>query len=526
MGRPTHQNHRRSCAYSCSLLSVSGLNSRDAMPHHSIVTVPLAATLAMLYARLVAKLVLPGLIRLLCLAPALLLLLLLPFAIPLYSTRGTAAFFLTWLGEFKLLLLASGHGPLDPHLHPVPFVFTATLPVKLLQQQSPDATEKTKKVALPLPLLLSSSIKVAIMVTLLKLFNGKDQMHPYVAFTLYGIYIYCFLDFLLPCLAALGRALGMGLEPQFDRPYLSASLQDFWGRRWNLMASAVLRPAVYVPVRARLGAPAGVLATFLVSGLMHEVIACYITFRAPTGRLAAFFALHGAAVCAERWWCARRRWTRPPVPRVVATPMVVVLVVGTAVWLFFPPLFGGGMDDLFIAESDALLASLVDAGGRKRQERHGHTTRPERGELAATMDRASRQAEHSSPQIIATWTPRPSNAPDLLGFHGKKRRHLGGRCSCYGRRRPREDDALRVPHLVPSFPGLVCAEEPAVQVAWGRKRILSRAEEPGIHTLCWVVGAKLSRAVVITLLAPPVSHPSADDLRWGCTARHLQPTCT
>uniref|UniRef100_A0A2N9ISK3 Uncharacterized protein n=1 Tax=Fagus sylvatica TaxID=28930 RepID=A0A2N9ISK3_FAGSY len=37
-------------------------------------------------------------------------------------------------------------------------------------------------------------------------------------------------------LGALGLALvGVELEPQFDEPYLATSLQDFWGRRWNLM---------------------------------------------------------------------------------------------------------------------------------------------------------------------------------------------------------------------------------------------------------------------------------------------------
>ncbi|RLM80126.1 hypothetical protein C2845_PM12G14570 [Panicum miliaceum] len=319
------------------------------MPHHSVVTVPLAAAFAMLYARLVTTFVGPGLSRLFFLAPVLTLLLILPFAAPFYSTRGTAAFFLAWLGEFKLLLLASGRGPLDPALHPVPFVFTATLPVKLLRH-SPDAAAVAEKYqgrhhggAPPS-------------------FPRKDQMHPYATFALYGIYIYCFLDFLLPCLAALGRALGMGLEPQFDKPYLSTSLQDFWGRRWNLMASAVLRPAVYIPVRARLGAPAGVLATFLVSGLMHEVIAYYITFQLPTGQLTAFFLLHGASMRAERW--GARRWPNARLPRVVATPLVVLFVLSTALWLFFPPLFGDGMDDRFIAEFNALLASLVDAGGR------------------------------------------------------------------------------------------------------------------------------------------------------------------
>lgn len=154
--------------------------------------------------------------------------------------------------------------------------------------------------------IMSLAIKLAVMaVAIFYLLHKKNEIHGYTAFTIYVVLTYCFLDFLMPCVAAVGAALGMELEPQFDRPYLSASLLDFSGRRWNLMASAMLRPAVYDRVRARLGAPGGVLSTFLVSGLMHEVIAYYISFRAPTGQVTAFFALHGVCMCAERW-CARR----------------------------------------------------------------------------------------------------------------------------------------------------------------------------------------------------------------------------
>ncbi|TVU30167.1 hypothetical protein EJB05_21776, partial [Eragrostis curvula] len=336
--------------------------------HHSLVTVPAAAAAAMLYARLAAASVRPGPWRLLTLSSVLALLLVLPLAVPLYSARGAAAFFFVWLGEFKLLLLAFGRGPLDPALAPLTFVFTGALPVKLLDHKnkspddsSPAVAEKTSQ---QVPLLYSSSIKLAVMVALILVLRdgGKDRMHRYAAFAVYGVITYCALDFVLPCLAAAGRAAlgGAELEPQFDRPYLSSSLGDFWGRRWNLMASAVLRPAVYLPVRARAGAPAGVLATFFVSGLMHEVIAWYITFRPPTGQLTAFFLLHGASVCAERRLARLRR----PLPRVVATPLVLGFVAGTAFWLFFPPLFGGGMDDHFIAETNALLSSAVDTGGR------------------------------------------------------------------------------------------------------------------------------------------------------------------
>uniref|UniRef100_A0A0D9VFU1 Wax synthase domain-containing protein n=1 Tax=Leersia perrieri TaxID=77586 RepID=A0A0D9VFU1_9ORYZ len=158
--------------------------------------------------------------------------------------------------------------------------------------------------------------------------------------------------------AVVSGTLGMELEPQFDRPYLSSSLGDFWGRRWNLAASASLRAAVYEPMRARFGSPAaGMAAAFLVSGLMHEVVVLYLTSRPPTGRVTAFFALHGACVCAERWWLRRRACSSGSkreaalglLPRAVAASLVVGFVAGTAFWLFFPAMYCGGMDELYFA---------------------------------------------------------------------------------------------------------------------------------------------------------------------------------
>lgn len=80
---------------------------------------------------------------------------------------------------------------------------------------------------------------------------------------------------------AMGAAQGHTLlqvefKPQFDEPYLSASLQDFWDNRWNLMVTSIFCPIVYDPVRSmskhakipRKWAPLpAVLATFFVSGL-------------------------------------------------------------------------------------------------------------------------------------------------------------------------------------------------------------------------------------------------------------------
>jgi dolichyl-phosphate-mannose--protein O-mannosyl transferase len=92
---------------------------------------------------------------------------------------------------------------------------------------------------------------------------------------------------------------------------------------------------------------------------MHEVIIYYIMFRTSTGLITLFFALHGASVCTDRW-CARR-----PQPRAVAMPLVMAYVAGTTFWLFFPVLYGGGMDDHYIAEMNLLLSYVTDAGARR-----------------------------------------------------------------------------------------------------------------------------------------------------------------
>uniref|UniRef100_J3LCS4 Wax synthase domain-containing protein n=1 Tax=Oryza brachyantha TaxID=4533 RepID=J3LCS4_ORYBR len=235
--------------------------------------IPLATTVAMLYARLAASLTRPGARRLAALLPAMAILLVLPLALPYYSYRGMSAFVLVWFGEFKLLLLAFGGGPPPPPAPP-PSFSPAALPVKLVDA----AAGASRPPAGIFRAVVSSAVKVGAMAAVVRFSHGKDEMHRYAAFALDGVFIYCFLDVVLSGLGAAGGALGMELEPQFDRPYLSASLQDFWGRRWNLMASAVLRAAVYDPVRARSGSPeAGALAAFLVSGLMHEVVTLYMT---------------------------------------------------------------------------------------------------------------------------------------------------------------------------------------------------------------------------------------------------------
>ena len=278
----------------------------------SLAAVVAAVTACMAYARFAARRLRPGLPRLAALLPVLAFLPLPPLAFRALHPRAISAFFLAWVAEFWLLLLASGQGPLHPSLPLPAFAAVATLPVTL---RDPSATAAARRPGLGLA---ESAAMAALLAAIVPLYRHEERMHRYALLALYSVHMYLALELVLAAAAAAARALlGLHLEPQFDRPYLSASLRDFWGRRWNLSVPALLRQCVFRPVRARLGAPAGVLAAFAVSGLMHEVMFSYLTLRPPTGEAAAFFALPGRArwrrgggPCAGGGRARRARWPR------------------------------------------------------------------------------------------------------------------------------------------------------------------------------------------------------------------------
>ncbi|ONK63555.1 uncharacterized protein A4U43_C07F16470 [Asparagus officinalis] len=213
----------------------------------------------MTYARFASSSIRPGKLRLLSLLPVILLLPCLPWRFTSVNLRGTTAFFLAWLGVFKLLLLSFGVGPLSPHLPLPTFIAISSLPVKIQTSCHPKSDTD--------PSLIPFCIKLALLVLLTPIYRHKSQIHPWAVLALYSLYTYLILDLILSITKfSVGTLLGLTLEPQANDPFKSDSLQDFWGRRWNLMVTGILRPSVYDPVRSRSGAGAGVVAAFIVSG--------------------------------------------------------------------------------------------------------------------------------------------------------------------------------------------------------------------------------------------------------------------
>ncbi|KAJ0267052.1 Wax synthase domain-containing protein [Hirschfeldia incana] len=285
----------------------------------------------------------PGVLRLISVLPVIALFLLFPLFFSSVHFSVASAFFFTWLANFKLILFSIEKGP----LYPLPqnlsrFIFFTCFPIK--SQQNPKSQNEIPKWVF--------AIKVVVFGVVLEMYGYKQHFSPTMLLVIYSLHMYLELEILLMLVKVwVFIFLGCDIEPQSNEPYLATSLQDFWGRRWNLMVAAILRQAVSNPVQriakgkmssdhARFLA---VLTTFLVSGAVHELIFCYITHEMPTGEVTWFFVLHGVCTAAEIVVKKRTfagRWKMSPM---VSRLLTVGFVVLTSGWLFFPPLIRGGM---------------------------------------------------------------------------------------------------------------------------------------------------------------------------------------
>jgi D-alanyl-lipoteichoic acid acyltransferase DltB (MBOAT superfamily) len=145
-------------------------------------------------------------------------------------------------------------------------------------------------------------------------FDGAALLLATYAF---AFQIYC--DFSGYSDIALGSAEVMGFElmKNFDRPYASASVAEFW-RRWHISLSTWFRDYLYIPLGGSKVGPArtgaNLLIVFLVSGLWHGANWTYV----------AWGALHGLYIIVGRATEGARRWLA--VPRFVSTLITFHLV--------------------------------------------------------------------------------------------------------------------------------------------------------------------------------------------------------
>jgi D-alanyl-lipoteichoic acid acyltransferase DltB (MBOAT superfamily) len=120
----------------------------------------------------------------------------------------------------------------------------------------------------------------------------------------------------------LGRMFGLRLPFNFDAPYRSVSIRDFW-RRWHMTLSRFLRDYLYIPLGGnRAGAwrqASNVVATMLLGGLWHGAAWTFV----------AWGGAHGVALAVNGAW--NRIGLR--LPRLVGWAATLLFVV--LAWVLF-----------------------------------------------------------------------------------------------------------------------------------------------------------------------------------------------
>ncbi|XP_038905301.1 acyl-CoA--sterol O-acyltransferase 1-like [Benincasa hispida] len=326
-----------------------------------------------------------GITRFLFIFPVISLFLYLPLILRSLHLGGLTAFFIAWLANFKLLLFAAGQGPLAaPGMSIGTFCAVASFPVKLKQ----NPFQKTSEAAINggsarindtnsnhnrhRQSLLNYTVKILLVAALVKAYDYTHILPQKLLWLFLCFHIYFLLEL---SLAAAASAVAFGgtveLLPLFHQPYLSTSLQDFWGRRWNLVVTGILRPAVFRPAASaatkllgsRWAPLAGVTATFLVSAVMHELMFFYMSrqWPPPTWEVMAFFVFHGGCLVAEmavkRLWIDT--WQMRPLPAAVSVPVTVGFFFWTCFWLFFPPFINTCKADVRVVEEYAIFGAFV-----------------------------------------------------------------------------------------------------------------------------------------------------------------------
>jgi len=135
-------------------------------------------------------------------------------------------------------------------------------------------------------------------------------------------------------LAFAWQRAGVPVKPLMRAPLLATSLGDFWGARWNTGFHTLAHELVFRPLRRRSGKTLAVLAVFLVSGLIHELVIT-LPARGGYGLPTAYFFLQGLGLVVERsaWGRALGLGTG-----IRGRVFALLVAAAPAFWLF-PPVF-------------------------------------------------------------------------------------------------------------------------------------------------------------------------------------------
>lgn len=156
---------------------------------------------------------------------------------------------------------------------------------------------------------------------------GPGSLGPLAAWlgvVAYAFQIYFDFSAYSDMAVGLGRMFGFRIVENFDSPYHSASLTEFW-RRWHISLSTFLRDYLYIPLGGNRKGPArtyvNLLTVMIIGGLWHGASWTFLVWG----------GMHGVMLALERWSGKRPLYGPLPRPFRVALTFVILLLT----WVFF-----------------------------------------------------------------------------------------------------------------------------------------------------------------------------------------------
>jgi len=152
-------------------------------------------------------------------------------------------------------------------------------------------------------MLIGFAKKVLVADTLARTVNlvyGNPANHSGLALIIatyfFAFQIYCDFSGYSDIARGAARIMGFELMVNFDRPYISTSISEFW-RRWHISLSTWFRDYLFIPLggsrTSRPRAAFNLLVVFLVSGLWHGANWTFIVWGAIHGVVLAVTQLIG-----------------------------------------------------------------------------------------------------------------------------------------------------------------------------------------------------------------------------------------
>ncbi len=91
---------------------------------------------------------------------------------------------------------------------------------------------------------------------------------------IYSILLYCDFSGGVDIVLGISKIFNVDLVPNFDKPYLSQTIKEFW-RRWHMSLGRWLKDYIYIPLggnrEGNLNTKINTLVTFIISGLWHGI---------------------------------------------------------------------------------------------------------------------------------------------------------------------------------------------------------------------------------------------------------------